>query len=306
VHALDVGGRLAVGRLRAILGRAHPDVVHAHGIKASAAVNAALLGTRRESRPRRVATLHNAMPADGIRAQMMRCVEAFAVRPPDVVLGASADLVHRAKAWGAKEAVFVPVPAPELPEAVHARAYMRDSLGVGEDEMLLLSVGRLAAQKSLPVLLDAVGILAGTRAAARPVRLVIAGGGPEHGGLAARIAADHLPVTLLGHRTDVADLLGAADVFVLASRWEARALVVQEALRAGVPVVATAVGGLPDLVGDAALLVPWNDASALAGAVRRIQADPRERGRLAQAGPRRAATWPGQAEALALARERYR
>jgi glycosyltransferase involved in cell wall biosynthesis len=306
VRALDVGSPSALGALRRGLRRARADVVHAHGIKAGAAVNAALIGMPRDRRPRRVVTLHNAMLAGGIRARMTAFVEAVAVRPADVVLGASADLVDRAKALGAKETAFVPVPAPALTAAVHSRAYMRAELGVGDDELLVLSVGRLAAQKSVPVLLDAVDELVGARGdGAKPVRLVVAGEGPAREEIAARIAARHLPVTLLGHRTDIADLLEAADVFVIASRWEARALVVQEALRAGVPVVATSVGGLPDLVGDAALLVPWNDASALAEAVRRVEADPRLRERLAHAGPLRAATWPGPAEALALARGWY-
>lgn len=279
-------------QLRRRLMRERPDVVHAHGIKAAAAVNLALLGVSRARRPRRVVTLHNAVDARG--------AEMLAIRPADVVLGASADLVHRARSLGAKEAAFVPVPAPELPKAVSSRSDMRAALGVDEDALLLLSVGRLAPQKSMPVLLDALEMLTTSH-----VSLLIAGDGPQRGELASRIAARKLPARLLGHRTDIADLLEAADVFVLASQWEARALVVQEALRAGVPVVATAVGGLPQLVGDAALLVPWNDASALAEAVHRIEADPQLRDRLATAGPARAATWPQPAEALALARRWY-
>lgn len=277
--------------LRRRLMRVRPDVVHAHGIKAAAAVNLALAGVGRTKRPRRVVTLHNAVDA--------RLVETLAVRPADVVLGASADLVYRAKSLGAKESAFVPVPAPELAKPVNSRPDTRAALGVEEDALLLLSVGRLAPQKSMSVLLEALEMLTG------PVRLVIAGDGPQRDELAARIAARRLPATLLGHRDDIADLLEAADVFVLASQWEARALVVQEALRAGVPVVATAVGGLPQLVGDAALLVPWNDASALAEAVHRIETDVRLRERLATAGPVRAATWPTAGEALALARRWY-
>lgn len=278
--------------LRRRLMRERPAVVHAHGIKAAAAVNLALFGVSRARRPRRVVTLHNAVDA--------RAVEMLAIRPADVVLGASADLVYRAKSLGAKESTFVPVPAPELPKAVNSRSDMRAALGVEPDALLLLSVGRLAAQKSMSVLLDALEMLT-----TGPVHLLIAGDGPQRGELAARIATRRLPATLLGHRTDIADLLEAADVFVLASQWEARALVVQEALRAGVPVVATAVGGLPQLVGDAALLVPWNDAPALAEAVHRIEADSRLRERLATAGPARAAGWPQPAEALALARQWY-
>ncbi|WP_187282625.1 PucR family transcriptional regulator ligand-binding domain-containing protein, partial [Streptomyces sp. MS191] len=85
-------------------------------------------------------------------------------------------------------------------------------------------------------------------------------------------------------RTAVADRVAAADVAVLPSRWEARSLLAQEALRLGVPLVATAVGGVPELVGDAAELVPWGDARALAEAVRRLLEDVDRRMDLAAAG----------------------
>jgi glycosyltransferase involved in cell wall biosynthesis len=258
----------------------HADVVHSHGFKAAALTNLML------RRPRHVVTLHNALPRFG----------RLAVRPADVVLCASSDLVQRARKLGAREVSLCPVPAPPLPEPSNdARREL-----AGDDELLLLAVGRLAPQKSIPVLLDAVAALHDL-----PIRLVIAGEGPERPALSARIETEKLPVTLLGHRQDIADLLVAADVFVLSSRWEARALVVQEAMRAGVPVVATKVGGLPELVGDAAILVPPNDAPALARDIRRILTDPARRDELRAAGPARAAEWPSYTDALAMARNWY-
>ncbi len=88
------------------------------------------------------------------------------------------------------------------------------------------------------------------------------------------------PLRLLGVRRDVPDLLGAADVVVVPSRWEGQPLVVQEALRAGAAVVATDAGGTREVTGDAARLVPPGDAAALAGAIEGLLEDP--------AGPRRA------------------
>jgi len=280
--------------LRRVLAGA--DAVHSHGFKAAAMTNLARIGQR--NGPRHVVTLHNAILATGVRT---RLVERLAVRPADAVLGASADLVHRAIELGAKHAALVPVPAPPLPESTRSPAEIRADLGV-HDEFLLLTVGRLASQKSLPLLLDAIAALDDV-----PLRLVIAGDGPERATLVARIEAEKLPVTLLGHRSpsDIADLLAAADAFVLSSRWEARALVVQEALRAAVPVVATAVGEIPDLVGEAAQLVPWNDAAALAAAIRAVLTEPDLRERLRTAGPAQAATWPTSAEALDSARAWY-
>ena len=92
-------------------------------------------------------------------------------------------------------------------------------------------------------------------------------------------------MTLLGHRTDVADLLAGADLAVVTSDWEARQLFAQEALRAGVPLVATAVGGLPELVGDAAALVPPGDVDALDAAVRALLDDPAARAELGRRAP---------------------
>jgi glycosyltransferase involved in cell wall biosynthesis len=99
----------------------------------------------------------------------------------------------------------------------------------------------------------------------------------------------------VARRSDVADLLGAADLCVLPSVWEARSLTAQEALRAGVPLVATRVGGIPELVGTAADLVPAGDAGALADAVTAVLTDPARATRLAAAGPRQAQQWPDQA-----------
>ena len=129
--------------------------------------------------------------------------------------------------------------------------------------------------------------------------MAIAGTGPAYRDLAGQILAARAPVTLLGHRDDVADLLAAADLAVVSSVWEARQLFAQEALAAGVPLVATEVGGLPDLVGDAARLVPPDDVDALDAAVRELLADPELRARYAAAGRARAATWPTEADTVA-------
>ncbi len=112
-------------------------------------------------------------------------------------------------------------------------------------------------------------------------------------------------MTLLGHRTDVPDLLAAADVFVLSSRWEARALVAQEALRTGVPLVATDAGGIPELVGDAALLVAPGDDAAFARAVARVLDDPTLADTLRTAGQKQAATWPDEDDAADALKELY-
>jgi glycosyltransferase involved in cell wall biosynthesis len=100
------------------------------------------------------------------------------------------------------------------------------------------------------------------------------------------------PVHFVGPRSEVDKWLRGAEVFVLPSEWEARALVVQEAMAAGTPVVATDVGGLHDLVGGTGLLVPPGDPEPIAKAIDRILADSRLREELAAHGREVAKTLP--------------
>ncbi|MFJ8834370.1 glycosyltransferase family 4 protein [Micromonospora aurantiaca] len=284
------GDARAVTALRRALGDTPVDVVHAHGLRAG--LVAALA---RPAAPL-VVTWHNAVLAGGLRGAVSRLVERVVARSVRVALGASADLVDRAAALGAADARLAPVAAPALPAPRRRRTAVRAEFGVAADRPLILSVGRLHPQKRYDVLIDAA---ARWRTRTPAPLVVVAGSGPAYLPLAARISAARAPVTLLGHRTDVADLLGAADLAVVTSDWEARQLFAQEALRAGVPLVATAVGGLPDLVGDAAVLVPPGDVDAVDAAVRDLLDDPARRADLGRRGLARAATWPTEADTVA-------
>ncbi|WP_349877713.1 glycosyltransferase family 4 protein [Micromonospora sp. HUAS YX12] len=284
------GDARAVTALRRALADTPVDVVHAHGLRAG--LVAALA---RPAAPL-VVTWHNAVLAGGLRGAVSRLVERVVARSVRVALGASADLVARAAALGAADARLAPVAAPALPAPRRRRTAVRAEFGVAADRPLILSVGRLHPQKRYDVLIDAA---ARWRTRTPAPLVVIAGSGPAYLPLAARISAARAPVTLLGHRGDVADLLGAADLAVVTSDWEARQLFAQEALRAGVPLVATAVGGLPDLVGDAAVLVPPGDVDAVDAAVRDLLDDPVRRADLGRRGLARAATWPTEADTVA-------
>jgi len=133
-----------------------------------------------------------------------------------------------------------------------------------------LAVARLAPEKGLDLLAPLVK--------ARSVRVVVAGEGPE------RTRLEPLGLELLGNREDIPVLLAASDVVVVPSRSEGLGLAAIEALATGRPVVATAVGGLPEVV-DArvgALVSPESDA--IAEAVHRLLADPEQRAQLGSAG----------------------
>ncbi|MFD3542672.1 glycosyltransferase family 4 protein [Streptomyces sp. NPDC058662] len=269
------------------------DVVHAHGVRAGMRAALALSGRRVPL----VVSWHGEGPAaTGARGRLSRMLERRVARAAAVVLGASSDQVDLARLRGARDARLAPVAVPvadpgDTPDPDKTRA----ELGAVE-RPLLIAVGSLAPHRGYSVLLDAARQW---RTLDPPPLLVVAGEGPLRAELARRIEDEALPVRLLGRRRDAAQLLSAADLAVLPSRWEDRAPLAQEALRTGVPLVATAVGGVPELVGEGAVLVPYGDAPALAAAVTGLLADPARRAALAEAGRARAATWPSEDDTVA-------
>lgn len=282
-------GRAAL-RLRA--GTRDADIVHAHGLRAGLVAMAA--GWRR-SRPT-VITLHNALlDPPGVRRRVLDAIENRICRRADLVLAASPDLVARAMQAGARDARFAPVAAPTLPLPSRSPAEVRAEFRA-EGRPLVVVVSRLHEQKGLDILIRAASTWAGR--VPTPL-VVVAGEGPLAAPLNEQIRAERAPVRLLGRRSDVADLLAAAAVVVLPSRWEARSLVAQEAMAAGRPLVATAVGGLPDLVGSAAVLVPYGDVSALADGVAGLLDDPDRAQALGAAAVQRARTWPDESAMVA-------
>ena len=276
-----------VRALRAAI--ADADVVHAHGLRATA-LTALALGRRRRGRTPLVATWHNAVLGPGPRRVVLAALERLSARRADVTLGASADLVDRAARLGAPAARLSPVAAPAMPPPTRDPVAVRAELGA-DHRPVVLAVGRLAPQKDYDTLLGAA--VDWQARSPRPL-VVVAGDGPERDRLQHSIDTRGLDVRLLGHRDDVPDLLAASDVYVLTSSWEARAMVVQEAMRAGVPVVATAVGGVPELAAGAAVLVPPADPAAVARAVADLLDDDHRRTALARRGRDRAAGWPDE------------
>ncbi|MER7901071.1 glycosyltransferase family 4 protein [Streptomyces sp. NPDC096046] len=297
VHVPRSSDPVSVAALRAAC--AHADLVHAHGLHASFRTVLALSGRR--VRTPLVVTWHDRAHVDGARAHMLRVLERRVVKASTVVLGTTSALVDRARLTGARDARLAAVAlpgsrrSPEPDDPDRRRPKVRAELGaIGRP--LLMAAGSLDRHRGYDVLLDAAR--AWRRLDPLPL-VVIAGEGPLRGELQARIEEEGLPVRLIGRREDITDLLAAADLALLPSRWEARSVLAQEALHARVPLVATEVGGIPELVGDAAELVPYGDAKALADAVVGLLGDRTRRELLTARGARQAATWPTEDETVA-------
>jgi glycosyltransferase involved in cell wall biosynthesis len=325
--AVEIGKRpragdlRALSRLRRLLTRpagsggggpsGEGQVAHAHGLRAGALTVLALLGARR--RPAIVVSVHNAPPPGrGAAGIVYRVLERVAARGADLVLCVSPDLEARMRAAGARRVgpavIAAPAAGPEAAVTGPATAFpgagapgrepdaVAGATITAEARPVVLAVGRLAAQKGFAALLDAA--VTWRDLDPRPL-VVFAGEGPLATELRARAIALDVAAVFCGHVGDVPALLAKAAVLVMPSQWEGQPLVLQEALRAGVPVVATRVGGIPALTGeDAALLVPPGDARALAAAVRSVLCDPALAARLRAAAAGRAAARPAPADAL--------
>jgi glycosyltransferase involved in cell wall biosynthesis len=216
----------------------------------------------------------------GTRVAFLRRTRGWALRRATRIFCPSRYLRAMAIGWGldAERLTVLTNPAPDVP-SLPPRDELRGGLGLAGN--VLAFAGRLGPQKSLGVGLDAL-------AATGDVTLAIAGDGPERAALEARVRSLGLDgrVRFLGSldRERVLGLFRAADASLLSSSWENLPHTVVESLAVGTPVIATAVGGVPEVVrdGENGLLVPPNDAGALAEAIRRFFTDDGLRARLAE------------------------
>jgi glycosyltransferase involved in cell wall biosynthesis len=307
---LEVAGRprpardaRAVLRLRRLLARSRPDVVHAHGLRAGALAAIALLPAARGRRVPLAVTVHNAPPGPGPAGAVYALLERIVARRAAAVACVSGDLAERMRRLGAADVTLAQVPA-EPAEAPDGRAVAAARAAIaGAGQPVVLAVGRLAPQKGFATLLAAAARWQGRDPC--PV-VALAGAGPLEGELRAGADAGGIRMRFLGQRDDVPALLAGADVVVVPSLWEGQPLIVQEALRAGRPLVASRTGGIPELTGQyGAVLVPPGDAIALADAVLSVLDDPALAARLSQAARERAAALPGEAAAVAAALALY-
>jgi glycosyltransferase involved in cell wall biosynthesis len=295
----------AIRRLRRLLAAWRPDVTHAHGLRAGALTAIALAFVRPtvyHRRPALVVTVHNAPPAGGATGAVYRVLERIVAARADSVLCVSPDLEERMRAAGAERVGRALVPAAGV--SAETRGALPLPGNPDPARPVVLAAGRLAVQKGFGTLLEAA---VGWRDLRPEPLLVIAGEGPLEASLKSQAVRLGLDARFPGHRDDIPALLSQAAVFVLPSRWEGQPLILQEALRAGVPIVATRVGGTPVLTGeDAALLVPAGDARRLADGVRAVLTDEVLAARLRKAAAARGRALPSEDDAIAAALAEYK
>jgi glycosyltransferase involved in cell wall biosynthesis len=282
---LGFDGRM-FARIARALRRAHPDIVHTHRPVLHYALPS-LLGRLRR---RTVHTVHNIAEREVMgAAKVGHWLAIRAGVAPIAICGAVADGIRRVYGVPARAIIpnGIPVAAFSAPRV--PRQEWRRLQGIPDDAILFTCVARLSAQKNVGVLVQAFAALG-----RRPDRmLLLCGDGEGQGRLedAAKRLGVADRVRFLGSRPDVPEVLGASDVFVLPSLYEGHPLSVMEAMAAGRPVIATAVGGVPEVVrpGETGLLVAPGDFQALATAMERLAGDAAERERLGRNGARIAA-----------------
>ena len=277
-HCVDIPSgfspaALAGGRRSLAVAVGGSGLIHAHGLKASWV--ASLL----RSRPPLVVTMHNVVLPElaGVAAPALRRLEAALPARTDATVVVSREMARRLVGVPGGGGVRVVAPVAPAPHATSPRSEVRASLRAGAGQPLVVSVGRLHPQKGHDTLLEAAAVLARRRSG---VRVAIVGDGPSAAALARQVQRLHLGdvVALVGAHPCGADALAAADVVTLASRWEGWPLVVAEAVQLGRPVVATEVGGIPEMLvdGRSGWLVAPGAPAALAGALDAALADPVE------------------------------
>ncbi len=260
-----------------------------------------------------VSTLNSWYEAEhrrGIRGLLYQTIERRTTEATDLFIAVSRDIRDRLIAEHTPEAAIALIPNAvfvDLQTIPGGDGWLASTLAVPRDAPVLCAVGRLVTAKSHWVLVDAMALLPDPKP-----YCVVVGEGRLRPQLESRIARLGLAarVLLLGHRepSEVLGIVRGADVFVMPSSSEGTPIALLEAAALGRPIVATRVGGIPEMIsdGDHARLVPPDDPAALAGAIREVLVDPLRSalmGRRAQRHVAREFGLPAQVQATLRAYE---
>jgi glycosyltransferase involved in cell wall biosynthesis len=263
-----------VGQLRRAVERRAPDIVETHMIKSHFLTLAAKLAKRS-----RWVAYHHGYTTTDAKMRVYNQLNRLTLPRASRVITVCGPFARQLSGAGVRperiSVVHSSIAAPRAPRAEDV-SELKKRLGVNEGERVILAVGRLSREKGHVGLVHALERLRRESQGLR-FKLVVVGEGPERERVES--AAESLSlsdrVVFAGHASDVRPFYALADVMALPSHSEGSPLVLLEAMAAGVPVVATAVGGVPEVAsdGETALLAPPHDASAFANALARVLAD---------------------------------
>jgi glycosyltransferase involved in cell wall biosynthesis len=270
VHPVCVGGR-EYGRERALVARLcrtlEPDVVHSHGYRTDI-IDA--LHVRKSSAI--VSTVHG-FTGGALRNRLYQWLQRKAYRRFDAVVAVSSQLGRQLSSSIDRERLHVVANGYEADGQMLSRDAARQCLGLPNDAIIVGWVGRLSREKGPDVLLEAIA----NAEFPRHVLTVMVGDGPMAHVLKQRAAELGVGARVIwtGRIANAGQCLKAFDSFVLTSRTEGTPMVLLEAMAAAVPIVATRVGGVPEVLPEGtAMLVPAESPARAARAIRDAIANP--------------------------------
>ena len=264
-----------VGQLQRIAALRAPDVIETHMIKSHFLVKMSGLGRRLPW-----VAYHHGYTTTDLKMRFYNQLNRWSLPSAARVITVCEPFARQLATAGVeRERISVrhnsiSPPAPVGPGEAEA---LRRALGVGEGERVILSVGRLSREKGHLELVEALGVLRRRLNPESGLKLVIVGEGPERVRLERKASAVGVAdqIVFAGQTDDVRPFYAMADVLALPSNSEGSPLVLREAMAAGLPVVATRVGGVPEIAvaGESALLVAPRDPAGMAAALDRVLSD---------------------------------
>lgn len=272
-----------IAQLRRIVARRQPDIIQTHNIKSHFLTRVAGF-----KRGRRWIAFQHGYTSTDLKMLAYNQLDRWTLRNADHIVTVCGEFARRLHAWGippARISVRHNMIEPFVRASDDEVVALRERLGIRPEEPVLFTAGRLSREKGHVDLVNAIERLRSLYAA--PVRVVIAGEGPARPNLEKLITECDLGSTILlvGHQTNLRPYYSLSDIFVLPSHSEGSPNALLEAMAAGIPCVATSVGGVPEIAsnGKNALLVPKGDVMAMAHALTRLLQDDGLRERLGTA-----------------------
>lgn len=252
-------------KFRILINNFRPDVVHAHMVHANIFARLARIFS---PIPKLICTAHNSNEGGKFRMLAYKLTNTLSEYDTNVSQEATQIFIRKGAFTNDALTIYNGINLNNFIFNPFARNSLANSLNISKSDKVFLSVGRLNSQKDYPNLVDAVNLLR-QNININNIKFLIAGSGELQELLQKKINDLKLEnsIKFLGRRDDIADLMSAADFFVLSSKFEGFGLVVAEAMACQIFVIATDCGGVKEVMGGNGILVPPQNSQALADAL---------------------------------------